>query len=325
MGKLIVIEGLDGSGKSTQTPLLERELKEQGRNVMVISFPDYGSESSALVRMYLSGAFGEHPDDVGAYAASSFYAVDRYASYMTGWRDFYQRPDSVVLATRYTSSNEIHQLAKLPRDDWDAFIRWTEDYEFEKLKIPRPDAVLYLDMKYEIASVFASPIALNAVTVKAALGQYESETVIGKPHFESANIRNLAAAPDMSVTAIRQTHFGKLVIVVEGSVYTEIAAIDKNVRPLRVFYPIFFKIFAAPLAPFYGNAKILCFVNGDNPVLCLLHGNGLCVLYRAENSFTFDPIHAVLVVFSRYAPHTAAFHVVIDNELLHCISSIAPN
>ena len=152
MGKLIVIEGLDGSGKSTQTPLLERELKEQGRNVMVISFPDYGSESSALVRMYLSGAFGEHPDDVGAYAASSFYAVDRYASYMTGWRDFYQRPDSVVLATRYTSSNEIHQLAKLPRDDWDAFIRWTEDYEFEKLKIPRPDAVLYLDMKYEIAS-----------------------------------------------------------------------------------------------------------------------------------------------------------------------------
>ncbi len=152
MGKLIVIEGLDGSGKSTQTPILAQELKNQGRDVMVVSFPDYGSESSALVRMYLSGAFGAHPDDVGAYAAASFYAVDRYASYQAGWRGFYEKPDSVVLATRYTSSNEIHQLAKLPRDEWDAFIRWAEDYEFEKLGIPRPDAVLYLDMKYEIAA-----------------------------------------------------------------------------------------------------------------------------------------------------------------------------
>ncbi len=152
MGKLIVIEGLDGSGKSTQTPILAKELKRQGKDVRVISFPDYESESSALVRMYLSGAFGSHPDDVNAYAASSFYAVDRYASYVIGWRDFYQKSDSVILATRYTSSNEIHQLAKLERDKWDAFIRWAEEYEFEKLEIPRPDAVLYLDMKYEIAS-----------------------------------------------------------------------------------------------------------------------------------------------------------------------------
>lgn len=102
--------------------------------------------------MYLSGTFGTRPADVNAYAASSFYAVDRYASYMTGWKGFYEKSDSVVLATRYTSSNEIHQLAKLERDDWDAFIRWAEDYEYEKLGIPRPDAVLYLDMKYEIAA-----------------------------------------------------------------------------------------------------------------------------------------------------------------------------
>ncbi len=151
MGKLIVIEGLDGSGKSTQTPILADELIAQGRDVRVISFPDYESESSALVRMYLDGEFGKKPDDVNAYAASSFYAVDRFASYKKDWKDFYEKPDSVVIATRYTSANEIHQLAKLDRDDWDAFISWAEDFEYEKLGIPRPDAVLYLDMKYEIA------------------------------------------------------------------------------------------------------------------------------------------------------------------------------
>ena len=151
MGKLIVIEGLDGSGKSTQTPLLADELRSQGRDVKVISFPDYGSESSALVRMYLGGEFGSRPSDVNAYAASSFYAVDRFASYMKDWKDFYEKPDSVIIATRYTSSNEIHQLAKLERDQWDDFVRWAEDFEHEKLGIPRPDMVLYLDMRYDIA------------------------------------------------------------------------------------------------------------------------------------------------------------------------------
>ena len=95
MGKLIVIEGLDGSGKSTQTPILEAELKNQGREVLTVSFPNYESDSSALVRMYLSGTFGTRPTDVNAYAASSFYAVDRYASYMTGWKGFYEKSDSV--------------------------------------------------------------------------------------------------------------------------------------------------------------------------------------------------------------------------------------
>lgn len=156
MGKLIVIEGLDGSGKSTQTPLIAEELRRQGREVRIVSFPVYESDSSALVRMYLGGEFGNKPGDVNAYAASSFYAVDRFASYAKDWKEFYERPDSIVLATRYTSSNEIHQLAKLERDEWDDFISWAEDFEHEKLGIPRPDMVLYLDMKYEIAMELVS-------------------------------------------------------------------------------------------------------------------------------------------------------------------------
>ena len=112
MGKLIVIEGLDGSGKSTQTPLIAEELRRQGREVRIVSFPVYESDSSALVRMYLGGEFGNKPGDVNAYAASSFYAVDRFAYYAKDWKEFYERPDSIVLATRYTSSNEIHQLMK---------------------------------------------------------------------------------------------------------------------------------------------------------------------------------------------------------------------
>jgi dTMP kinase len=156
MGKLIVIEGLDGSGKSTQTPILAEELMAQGKNVRVVSFPDYENDSSMLVRMYLSGAFGTKPGDVNAYAASTFYAVDRYASYVQQWKEFYEQSDSVVIATRYVSSNEIHQLAKLDRGDWNDYINWEEDFEFNKLGIPRPDLVLYLDMKYEIAMSLVS-------------------------------------------------------------------------------------------------------------------------------------------------------------------------
>ena len=87
-GTLIVLEGLDGSGKATQAKLLAQHLKEAGKNVQEITFPDYASDSSALVKMYLAGQFGDKPDDVNAYAASSFYAVDRYASYKTSWGSF---------------------------------------------------------------------------------------------------------------------------------------------------------------------------------------------------------------------------------------------
>ena len=112
-GRLLVIEGLDGSGKATQAKLLASHLAESGCKVMEITFPDYESDSSALVKMYLSGRFGEKPDDVNPYAASSFYAVDRYASYKTKWGSFYEA-GGIVIADRYTTSNAVHQCSKLP-------------------------------------------------------------------------------------------------------------------------------------------------------------------------------------------------------------------
>ena len=144
-GRLLVIEGLDGSGKATQAKLLASYLAESGRRVMEITFPDYESDSSALVKMYLSGQFGDKPDDVNPYPASSFYAVDRYASYKTKWGSFYEA-GGIVIADRYTTSNAVHQCSKLPPEQWDDFLRWAFDYEYRLLGLPAPDAVVYLQV-----------------------------------------------------------------------------------------------------------------------------------------------------------------------------------
>ena len=144
-GKLIVIEGLDGSGKATQAARLTEALAGQGKDVKQISFPDYASDSSALIKMYLVGRFGSHPDDVNAYAASTFYSVDRYASYKTNWGAFY-RGGGVVVSDRYTTSNAVHQCSKLPREQWPAFLDWLFDFEYNKIGIPAPDRVIYLEV-----------------------------------------------------------------------------------------------------------------------------------------------------------------------------------
>ena len=137
-GRLLVLEGLDGSGKATQAKLLAAHLAGSGRRVMEITFPDYESDSSALVKMYLSGQFGSRPDDVNPYAASSFYAVDRYASYKTKWGSFYEA-GGIVIADRYTTSNAVHQCSKLPPDQWDGFLRWAFEYEYQLLGLPAQD------------------------------------------------------------------------------------------------------------------------------------------------------------------------------------------
>lgn len=150
MGKLIVIEGLDGSGKATQAKLLCDELEKLGKKVKKISFPVYDSDSSALVKMYLSGRFGSHPQDVNAYAASSFYAVDRFASYKTDWGKLYDE-GRVIVADRYTTSNGVHQCSKLDRDEWENYLDWLYDFEYNKMGIPAPDMVVYLDMSPRVS------------------------------------------------------------------------------------------------------------------------------------------------------------------------------
>ena len=145
MGKLIVFEGTDGSGKATQTELLCRTLTEQGVPFRRLSFPRYSEESSALIRLYLGGAFGSHPDDVNAYAASTFYAVDRYASYKQDWGEYY-RQGGLLIADRYTTSNAVHQCSKLPPEQWEEFLHWLFDYEFRLLGLPAPDRVIYLQV-----------------------------------------------------------------------------------------------------------------------------------------------------------------------------------
>lgn len=154
-GKLIVIDGLDGSGKSTQLELVEKRLRQMGRKIKTISFPDYESPSSALVKMYLGGEFSDNPDDVNAYAASSFYAVDRYASFMKHWKKDYQ-DGMIILAARYVSSNAIHQMVKLCESEFDEYLQWLFDYEHSKLGLPEADRVIFLDMPTGISQKLLS-------------------------------------------------------------------------------------------------------------------------------------------------------------------------
>lgn len=144
-GKLIVFEGTDGSGKSTQFTRLCQRLEREGKTFQRLVFPQYDKPSSTLLRMYLNGEFGSHPEDVNPYAASTFYAADRYASWKQVWGEYY-RQGGLVLADRYTTSNAVHQACKLPEQEWENFFRWLEDFEFDKLGLPRPDVVIYLDM-----------------------------------------------------------------------------------------------------------------------------------------------------------------------------------
>lgn len=150
MGKLIVIEGLDGSGKSTQLERLPIALKAKGIDSKTVSFPCYDDDSSALVKMYLAGQFGSKPGDVNAYAASCFYAVDRYASYKKDWGSYYDN-GGIILSGRYTTSNAVHQCSKLDESEWEGFLSWLYEFEYEKLGIPKPDKVIFLDMPTDVS------------------------------------------------------------------------------------------------------------------------------------------------------------------------------
>ena len=145
MGKLIVIEGTDGSGKSTQFKLLTSRLESENRAFQKLVFPQYAEPSSALIRMYLGGEFGTKPSDVNAYAASAFYAVDRYASFKKVWGDWYQN-GGLIVSDRYTTSNAVHQASKEPEENQARFLQWLYEFEYDKLGLPRPDLTIYLDV-----------------------------------------------------------------------------------------------------------------------------------------------------------------------------------
>lgn len=190
-GKLLVIDGLDGSGKSTQAELLAKRLRAEGRKVELISYPDYEKPSSTLVRMYLSGEFSEDADAVNAYAASTFYAVDRYAGFMQYWGKLYEE-GAIILASRYVSSNAIHQMVKLPQAEWDSFLQWLSDFEYEKLGLPRPDCICFLNMSRKVADALIS-------------SRYKGDEQ--KRDIHERNMRYLEECMDSAAYAARREHW----------------------------------------------------------------------------------------------------------------------
>lgn len=149
MSKLIAIEGLDGSGKQTQSALLKEALVSAGYTVASIDFPRYGKKSAEFCEAYLQGEFGENANEINAYVASSFFAMDRLVSYLNEWKNVYEESDYLI-ADRYVTSNAIHQCGKLPREEWETFVSWLYDFEFAKLGLPKPDKVFYLNMPVEV-------------------------------------------------------------------------------------------------------------------------------------------------------------------------------
>lgn len=146
MGKLFVIDGTDGSGKQTQSNLLKERLKKDGIDFKSVSFPNYDSPSSTLVKMYLEGDFGENQKDVSPYIASTFYAADRYATYKKDFEEYYNN-GGIIIADRYTTSNMIHQAGIIKdKQEREKFLKWLWDFEFNLYGLPIPTEVIFLNM-----------------------------------------------------------------------------------------------------------------------------------------------------------------------------------
>lgn len=146
-GKFIIIEsGTDGSGKATQTKLLYDRLLNEGKNIRKITFPNYEGPACTPVKMYLNGDFGKKPEDVNPYTASTFFAIDRFASYKTDWEEFYLN-GGIIISDRYTTSNMVHQAAKIfDKEEREKYLDWLFDLEFNKMGLPQPDSVIFLDV-----------------------------------------------------------------------------------------------------------------------------------------------------------------------------------
>lgn len=219
MGKLIVIEGVDSSGKETQTKLLFEYLEHTGVNAKKISFPDYESDFCMPVKGYLAGELGDNPDDVNAYAASSFYAIDRYASYKRDWGKFYE-DGGVIVCDRYVTSNIVHQAMKI-KGDKTAFIEWLSDYEYKKLGLPEPDVVIFLDMPPEAAQ-FLMKNRANKITGEAQKDIHEKNVDYLTKAYENAvgvaekcGWHRVVCAEGLEIRTIEDIH-NEIVSIVES-------------------------------------------------------------------------------------------------------------
>lgn len=192
--KLVVVEGLDGSGKQTQVSMLVKAFEEKNKKVKYITFPDYNEPSSVLIKMYLNSEFGSSPEDVNAYAASSFYAVNRYVSYKKFWEKNYTSGE-IIICDRYTTSNAIYQMCKLPKSEWDSYLTWLYDYEYNKLKLPKPYKVIYLSM----------PIEMSQVLMKKRYSGDES-----KKDLHEANINFLEICKEAAEYVIKKDNWIKI-------------------------------------------------------------------------------------------------------------------
>lgn len=202
MGILITIDGLDGSGKQTQSEILFERLKNEGVKAKLVSFPDYDSNSSALVKMYLGGEFSHDPDAVNAYASSSFFAVDRFASFVTNWKEDYEN-GYVIIANRYTTANAIHQLTKIEGDaERKAFLDWLYDFEFGKLGIPAPDLTLFLEVPVEIS--------LGLIRKRSEETGREIDIHENEGHLKRAYSAALFSSEKLSWTTIHCAEEGKM-------------------------------------------------------------------------------------------------------------------
>lgn len=149
---IIAIEGLDGSGKHTQAEILAECLRQEKgiNNVIILSYPKYGSPCCIAVEKFLKGDFGTDVERIDAYTASTFFAIDRYADYVEGWGKYYN-PAMYVVVDRYVQSNMIHQMAKLHKEEWDKYIVWVEELEYKHNGLPKPDLTIYLDVPIEVS------------------------------------------------------------------------------------------------------------------------------------------------------------------------------
>ena len=213
MGRIIVIEGTDASGKATQSELLYEYLKKDNNNVMKLSFPDYDSPSSSLIKMYLKGDFGKMPDSVSPQVASVFYASDRYASYKTKWRDFYDKPDSIIVLDRYVTSNMIHQAAKITdAEEREKYLDWVYNLEYEIMGLPKPNKVIFLNMPPENAEFLMSE-RKNKIDNSDKKDIHESDTKYLRKCYDTAvfvakkyNWTEISCTSNGQIKSIQQIH-----------------------------------------------------------------------------------------------------------------------